>query len=128
MNKIININKLRTTNWIGNTHGSYRSIVKCKAGFLVIHENTMAKNVMEVFNCYQKGALQSIEFKPEGMDMWFTVFAIKGKKIICIDKEILRNITVGDINSTYLNTELYSQDQYKAVNAKTWADKAYVMN
>jgi hypothetical protein len=72
--------------------------------------------------------LQSIEFKPEGMDMWFTVFAIKGKKIICIDKEILRNITVGDINSTYLNTELYSQDQYKAVNAKTWADKAYVMN
>jgi hypothetical protein len=26
------------------------------------------------------------------------------------------------------NTALYNQYQYKAVNAKTWADKAYVMN
>jgi hypothetical protein len=37
-------------------------------------------------------------------------------------------VTVGDINQALHNTALYSQGQYEAVNAKTWADKAYVMN
>jgi hypothetical protein len=53
---------------------------------------------------------------------------MKGKNIILIDEEILKNVKVGDINSAFLNTNLYNQDQYKAVNAKTWACNAYVMN
>jgi hypothetical protein len=37
-------------------------------------------------------------------------------------------MTVGDINGLYSNSNLYDQAQYKAVNAKTWADKAFVIN
>jgi hypothetical protein len=40
----------------------------------------------------------------------------------------LSEVTVGDINQDLSNTALYCQGQYQAVNAKTWADKAYVMN
>ena len=57
----------------------------------------------------------------------FTVFARAGKKV-WIEEDMLAQITVGDINQDLYNTALYNQFQYQAVNAKTWADKAYVMN
>jgi hypothetical protein len=41
---------------------------------------------------------------------------------------MLAQLTVGDINQDLSNTSLYNQAQYQAVNAKTWLDKAYVMN
>jgi hypothetical protein len=41
---------------------------------------------------------------------------------------MLSQLEVGDINQSLSNTALYSQEQYKAVNAKSWASKAYVMN
>jgi hypothetical protein len=41
---------------------------------------------------------------------------------------MLAEMTVGDINQDLSNTALYNQYQYQAVNAKTWACKAYVMN
>ena len=39
-------------------------------------------------------------------------------------------ITVGDINDgdQMVKTSLYSQDQYNAVNAKTWASKVFIQN
>ena len=56
------------------------------------------------------------------------MYARNGKKV-WITENMLSEITVGDINANGLiNTSLYSQFQYSAVNAKTWADKAYVMN
>ena len=42
-----------------------------------------------------------------------------------IDEAILADLTVGTINSMFYNTNLYSQAQYQAVGAKTWADKAF---
>ena len=56
-----------------------------------------------------------------------TVYARTGKKV-WINSQILSEITVGDINQDLYNTALYNQLQYKAVNAKSWASKAYVMN
>lgn len=128
MSNIINTTKLNSVNFIRGRKGSFRSVVKVKAGFYTIVENERATNVMSVFNGYKKGALQTIEFKADGSDVWLSVFALKGKKVMLIDEEILMNVTVGDINSMFMNTNLYSQEQYKSVNAKTWADKAYVMN
>jgi hypothetical protein len=40
----------------------------------------------------------------------------------------LADLTVGTINQLYYNTNLYDQMQYQKVNAKTWEDKAYIMN
>ena len=55
------------------------------------------------------------------------VYARSGKKV-WIAETLLAQLTVGDINQDLHNTALYNQYQYQAVNAKTWADKAYVMN
>jgi hypothetical protein len=82
----------------------------------------------EAINGYKKGSLQTVEFKADDNDFFLTVFARKGKTIVTIDEAILAGTTVGTVNQMYDNTNLYSQDQYNAVNAKTWADKAFVMN
>jgi hypothetical protein len=114
--------------------GRFRSIVKCRAGFMTVvdardwdNEHFM-KHPETIISGYKKGALQSVQFQPEGSDIWLTVFARTGKKIKVIDSVILDNVTVGTINSLFYNTELYNQDAYRLNNAKTWVDKAYSPN
>jgi len=109
--------------------GKYRVISKCRAGFMV-SSLTTAKSVIAVLNSCNKKAVQSItRIKDiEGIGEYeFTVYARAGKKI-WIEEDMLAEITVGDINQDLSKTALYNQFQYQAVNAKTWADKAYVMN
>ena len=77
---------------------------------------------------YKKGALQTVQFQPEGSDYWLTVFSRTGKKVKLIDESILVNLTVGTINSMFYNTNLYNYEQYKAVHSSTWADYAYQQN
>ena len=81
-----------------------------------------------IISGYKKGALQTVQFCPEGSDFYLTIFSRTGKKVKLIDETILANLTVGTINSLYYNTNLYSQDQYQSVNSKTWASKAFVIN
>jgi hypothetical protein len=45
-----------------------------------------------------------------------------------LDQALAETIEVGTINSLFYNTNLMDHNQYKAVNAKTWADKVFVMN
>jgi hypothetical protein len=79
-----------------------------------------------LLTAYKKGALQTIEFQPEGSTNYFTIFAKKGNRVVIIDSLILAHLTVGTINQYWVNTNLYSQSQYAAVGAKTWADRAFV--
>ena len=109
--------------------GNYRVIVKCQAGFMV-SSVTKAKSPIHAFRQFKPKAIQSIAYIKEIKDIGehdFTVFARAGKKIWASD-EFLSEVEVGDINQDLYNTALYGQGQYQAVNAKTWADKAYVMN
>ena len=110
--------------------GQYRVITKCQAGFMV-SSVVKAKSPVAAFRQYKPKAIQSIAFiKPmkDGSTYDFTVYARNGKKV-WITENMLSEITVGDINGNNLiNTSLYNQLQYKAVNAKSWASKAYVMN
>jgi hypothetical protein len=117
--------------------GTYRAIVKSKAGFMTtvddlgVVANWSRKEWLrgiDVFRDFKKGALQSIQFQAEGSKHWLTVFAKVGTKIKLIDDAILADMNVGDINQNWSNTNLYNQYQYQAVGAKTWADKAYVKN
>jgi hypothetical protein len=126
--QIINTTGINSVDYIKGRKGSFRSIVKCKAGFLMVSESLRNSTPHDVISSYRKGSLFAIEFKADGSGFWQHVFAIKGKKIVMIDEEFLRTITVGDINSNFINTELYSQRQYEAVGAETWADLAYVKN
>ena len=109
--------------------GQYRVITKCQAGFM-ISSVVKAKSPIHVFRQYKPKAIQSIAFiktMSDGSVYDFTVFARNGKKIWA-SEEFLREVEVGDINQALYNTALYNQYQYQAVNAKSWASKAYVMN
>ncbi len=57
-----------------------------------------------------------------------TVFAKKGTKIVLLDEKIAETVEVGTINSLFYNTNLMDHNQYKAVNAKTWADRVFLLN
>lgn len=109
-------------------------IVKVKAGFVTINEastwmnNSFSENPSLVLGHFEKGVLQTVEFKAEGSEFWLTVFARVGKKIKLVDLSILEGLKVGTINQLWYNTELHSQKQYEVVNAKNWTSKAYVMN
>ena len=109
--------------------GKYRGITKCRAGFMVTSV-IEASSAINALRRYKIKAVQSIARIKEvdGIGNYeFTIFARAGKKI-WIEEDMLATMTVGDINQDLSKTALYNQFQYQAVNAKTWADKAYVMN
>ena len=136
---IINITGIHTVNIINNDHykkvpGKFRFITKCRAGYMNcsdardFDDQRLYDNPASVLNAYKKGALHTVEYKPFGSDNYFTVFAKKGNKIVVMDEAIMATLEVGTINGLWYNTNLYNMDQYKAVNSKTWASKAFVMN
>ena len=135
MKEIINVTGIHTVDYLKDyTAGKFRFIAKTRAGFFTVSDARDFDNPRYMafpeclLSAYKKGALQTVEFCPEGGDYYLTVFARVGKKIKLVDKAILASLTVGTINQLWYNTELYSQQQYKAVNSKTWASSAYVMN
>ena len=105
--------------------GTYRVITKCQAGFMV-SSDVQANSAIQVFRRYKPKAIQSIAFLLNG-GYPVTVFARNGKKVWASEC-FLSEVTVGDINQDLSNTALYNQYQYAAVNAKSLASKAYVMN
>jgi hypothetical protein len=138
MQEIINTTGVRTTDVLDNTTlgkiTNVRFISKSRAGFMTISDardfdiEGYNNHPERLISGFKKGALQTVQVQFESSDYFFTVFARAGKKIHLIDKAILRDLTVGTINGMFYNTELYGQSQYNAVNAATWASKAYVMN
>ena len=113
--------------------GKFRFVVKTKLGYTICDarefDNTRMMQYPEsIISGYKKGTLQTVEFCPEGSTFYLTVFSRTGTKVKLIDESILANLTVGTINQLYYNTNLYSYEQYRSVNSKTWADKAFVMN
>lgn len=105
--------------------GTYRVITKCKAGFMVTSD-IETNSAISAFRRFKPKAIQSIAYMLNG-GYPITVFARNGKKVWASEC-FLSEVTVGDINQEMYNTALYGQGQYEAVKAKTWADKAYVMN
>lgn len=135
MKNLINTTKINTVNYLTDyTKGKFRFITKCRANWMTISEAREFENAQYIKNpeslltAHKKGALQTVEFCPEGGNYYLTIFARKGNKIALIDEAILANLTVGTINQLFYNTNLYDQEQYHAVNAKTWADRAYAAN
>lgn len=119
------IKGLQVVDFISGRKGTYQAIVKVKVGFM---SSYVIGSELPSLNRWKKGALQTIEFQPEGTNHWLTVFAKKGTKVIIMDQMIAEQLEVGTVNQLFYNTNLYSQDQYKAVGAKTWADKVFVVN
>jgi len=132
---IINTTEIRTVNCMnGVSGGKFRFVAKCKAGFMSISDARESDNKRffkypnSLLTAYKKGSLQTIEFCQDDSKYYITVFAKKGNKILFMDEMIMADIEIGTINQLFDNTNLYDQNQYKAVNSKTWASKAFVMN
>lgn len=138
MSHIINTTGIHMTDFIQDRPGEYRAIVKVSAGFLTIagdlgldanwSTGPQWKRAIQVFRSFKKGALQTIQFKAEGTNTWLHVFAKKGNKVVLMDSQMFEDMEVGDINQDWSNTNLYNSNQYRLVNSKTWASKAFVMN
>jgi len=135
--QIINSEKISQVEFISDRKGEYRAIVKVQAGFMTVVEDLGIQNnwgrqqwnrAIDVFRGFKKGALQTIEFKAEGSNTWLTVFAKAGNKIKLMDYQLFKDMEVGDINQNWSRTNLYSQTNYALYKAKTWADKAFVVN
>ena len=130
--KITNLTRISAVNFISGRRGKFRVITRCRAGFMTISECRDQENEFyslrpaQILADYKKGALQTVEFKAEGTENFLTVFARKGNTIVLADEEILGTLDVGTINQLWPNTNLYDQNQYAAVGAKTWADLAFV--
>ena len=121
-------NDLKVLNFHDGTRfgkGTYRVITKCQAGFMTSSDREY-NSPYEAFRSYKLKHLHSIAYVSDG-GYALTLYARNGKKV-WINSQILSELTVGDINQELSNTALYNQFQYSAVNAKSWADKAYVMN
>jgi len=134
-NIINTIAELNTVDYLSHyTKGKFRMITKVRSGFISCCDvrpsdnEHMFNNLESTITCYKRGALQTVEFCPDGGDYYLTVFARVGKKVKLIDESILAVLTVGTINGLFDNTNLMDMNQYKAVNSKTWASKAFVMN
>jgi len=134
---IINSERISQVEFIADRKGEYRAIVKVQAGFMTVVNDIGIQNkwgrqqwnsAIDVFRGFKKGALQTIEFKAEGSDTWLTVFAKAGNKVKLMDYQLFKDMEVGDINQNWSNTNLYSQNNYALCKAKTWADKAFVVN
>lgn len=134
MQEIINTTGIHTVDTLSNyTEGKFRMIVKTRLGMTCCDARDfdnprIMANPESAITGYKKGVLQTVQFQPAGSDHWSTVFSRTGKKVKLIDKAILASLTVGTINQLYYNTNLYGQFQYKAVNASSWASKAYTLN
>ena len=120
-----NIKGLTVVDFIRERKGTFQAVIKVPAGFMIASE---IGSELPSLNTWKKGALQTIQFQPEGSKAWLTVFARKGTKVIFIDEKIAETVTVGTINQLFYNTNLMDQAQYRSVNAKTWADKVFLLN
>jgi hypothetical protein len=119
------IKDLRIVDMIGDSKGIFQAIVKVKAGFMTAYE---IGSEVPSLNRWKKGALQTIQFQPEGSKHWVTVFAKKGTKIIIMDEKIAEYLEVGTVNQLFYNTNLMDQKQYQAVNARNWGHRVFEMN
>ena len=135
MTKLINtIQDIMTVNILDQfTKGEFRHIVKTKLGMTCVDARDfdnvrMNEHPESIISGYKRGALQTVEFKAEGSDIWLTVFSRTGKKVKLMDEAIMRDLTVGTINGMFDSTNLMDMNQYRAVNSKSWASMAFVMN
>jgi len=115
------------------TAGEFRMVVKTRLGMTVCDARSfdnprICANPELAISGYKAGALQTVQFKPEGSDFWLTVFSRTGKRVKLIDEAILAKLTVGTINGMYSNTNLMDMQQYKLVGSTSWASMAFVEN
>ena len=120
-NKTIEINV--SNHLTPGTNYEFRTAYKCKAGFINMADSyTTPENII---TGWKKGSLIAIQVKNEH-GVWCNVFTTKAGKWHSIDKVFLEILTVANIHSSFPDMADYKL--WESINAKTWADKAFVQN
>ena len=113
------------SNHIKDTNKEYefRVAAKCRAGFINIHDTNSTPH--SVIAGYKKNVLVNIQVKNEHGN-WMNVYTTKGGKWHGIDLGFLKVLTVGDMRQSF--PDMCDMNLWEFVNAKTWADNAFVNN
>lgn len=111
----------------------FRAVVSSKLGMSIsdfrdFENEAFTKNPSGLLHYYKKGTLQTVECRVKGQDYWISIFKRKGKTITLVDAQILSKLKVGTVNSFWHNTNLYSWEQYKHVNSKSWDSYIFIDN
>ena len=118
------MHKFHTSNWgldWNTTKYKYRTISKCRAGFLTISDG---ESTLERIVCnWKKNALHTVEVQLPGSEHFLTVLALKANKFHLVDNCILENIKIGAIHSSF--PKMADHGHWRAIGSKTWADNAY---
>jgi len=110
-----------------NKEYEFRIVVKCRAGFLIIHDTKGTAH--SLITGYKKNSLVNVQIKvsyDDGVEYWHNVFTTKGNKWHGIDKSFLDVLTVGDMRSSF--PDMCDMNLWERMGAKTWADKAFTQN
>jgi len=105
----------------------FRSAAKCRAGFINIHD--FQNTPYEAFCKWKKNSLVNLQVLVEfegGSTQWHNVYTTKGGKWHSIDRGLLEVLTVGAMRQSF--PDMCDMNLWDFVNAKTWADKAFVKN
>lgn len=124
----INGNSVSVSNHLKDENEVYkfRMTSKSRAGFQVIRdfEGTVKELPRELSK--HTTVVEFAKKYDNGSEHWFHVLTTKGGKWYSIDKNILENLTVGDMHSAF--SKMVDWDMWKKLNTKTWASMAFVMN
>lgn len=135
MTNLINTTGVNIVNHLSTwTSGHFRFVIKNRAGFLTVQDAMKVQDIdfikrpETLLTLHQKGALQTVEFCPEGAVHYSTVFARKGKKVILLDQAIMANLKLGTVSTLFGDTNLNSGPQRVAVNATQYSDLLFRVN
>jgi hypothetical protein len=105
----------------------FRVASKCQAGFINISDWECKPS--EIISCWKKNTLVNIQVEKRfenGKVLWFNVLTTKSGKWYSIDLGFLSAITVGTMRESF--PDMCDMKLWDLVNAKTWADYAFVNN
>ena len=104
----------------------FRMTSKARAGFQTISDfEGTVKELSKVLSKHTT-VVEVAKKYDNGKEYWHYVLTTKGGKWYSIDKNILENLTVGDMHREF--SKMIDWCMWRQLNTKTWASMAFVMN
>ena len=70
--------------------GEYRAVTKCRAGFPTIYDIGTFNNPLMAFNRVEPKRLLNLQYKPNGVAHWYSLYVRKGNKLVSVDESLVK--------------------------------------
>lgn len=70
--------------------GEYRAVTKCRGGFMTIMDMGELPNPLMAFNRVRPEALYNLQYKPNGVAHWYSLYVRKGNKLVSVDESLVK--------------------------------------